>query len=109
MGHDVFSDTWAATDALGRSLPGWEECGAPRANRSVGNFYFICHTGEARYRAESNRLMIAVLRADVGLAGPRLAFDFHWCDNLQDPGDVQDFLTNGDSAPNRRFDYRYRA
>jgi hypothetical protein len=41
--HDVFSDTWAATDALGRKLPGYEECGPPRPNRAVGIFYFICH------------------------------------------------------------------
>ena len=40
---DVFSDTWVATDALGRRLPGWKECGSPKGNRFVGIFYFICN------------------------------------------------------------------
>jgi len=40
---DVMSDTWVATDALGRKLPGYEECGPPRKGRFVGIFYFIWH------------------------------------------------------------------
>lgn len=43
MMHDVMADTWAATDALGRTLPGPEVCGPPRADRFVGVFYFILH------------------------------------------------------------------
>ena len=39
--RDLFSDTWVATDALGRQLPGYEECGAVRENRTVGIFYFL--------------------------------------------------------------------
>jgi len=38
---DVSSDTWAATDALGRTLPGAEQTGAPRADRTVALFYFL--------------------------------------------------------------------
>lgn len=37
---DTFSDTWVATDGLGRSLPDYSEVGKPRANRTVGIFYF---------------------------------------------------------------------
>jgi len=40
---DVMSDTWVAVDALGRKLPGYEECGSPRKDRFVGIFYFIWH------------------------------------------------------------------
>ena len=39
--RDLYSDTWVATDALGRSLPGYEECGPPRDGKTVGVFYFI--------------------------------------------------------------------
>ena len=39
--RDLFSDTWVATDALGRQLPGYEECGPVRADRAVGIFYFL--------------------------------------------------------------------
>ncbi len=38
---DTFSDTWVATDALGRKLPRHEEVGPPRAHKFVGIFYFL--------------------------------------------------------------------
>ena len=38
---DTWSDTWVATDALGRSLPGREQVGPPRTNKWVGIFYFL--------------------------------------------------------------------
>ncbi len=64
--------------------------------------------GEARYRVEGNRMMLAVPRALVGLAEAPLAFDFHWADNIRGTGTIEDFFLAGDSAPPRRFDYRYR-
>lgn len=38
---DVMSDTWVATDGLGRDLPTYDEVGPPRADRFVGLFYFL--------------------------------------------------------------------
>ena len=38
---DTFADTWVATDALGRTLPTSAEVGPPRADRTVGIFYFL--------------------------------------------------------------------
>lgn len=40
---DNFSDTWAATDGLGRHLPDQAEAGPPRPDRTVGLFYFLWH------------------------------------------------------------------
>jgi hypothetical protein len=40
---DTMSDTWAATDALGRTLPNASQAGPPRADRTVGIFYFLWH------------------------------------------------------------------
>jgi hypothetical protein len=40
---DTYSDTWVATDALGRRVPLNEEVGNPRADRTVGIFYFLWH------------------------------------------------------------------
>jgi len=40
---DNFSDTWAATDALGRTLPTYDHVGPPRPDRWVGIFYFLWH------------------------------------------------------------------
>lgn len=41
--RDTMPDTWAATDALGRTLPMNPEVGAPRSDRTVGLFYFNWH------------------------------------------------------------------
>ncbi|MBI5387478.1 MAG: hypothetical protein HZA90_22695 [Verrucomicrobia bacterium] len=41
LNWDTFSDTWVATDALGRSLPTHEQTGPARDNRTVGIFYFL--------------------------------------------------------------------
>ena len=38
---DTYSDTWAATDALGRSLPAASDLGPPRQNKVVAMFYFL--------------------------------------------------------------------
>ncbi len=38
--RDLAPDTWVATDALGRMLPGHVECGPPRDGKFVGIFYF---------------------------------------------------------------------
>ena len=53
---DLYSDTWVATDGLGRELPGFEECGPPKANKTVGMFYYLWHDsarGEVRDNARA--------------------------------------------------------
>jgi len=58
------------------------------------------------YRYSRKRLELAVPRRRLGLSGDAFSFDFHWCDNpvaLEDPISL---CTDGDSAPNRRFNYR---
>ncbi len=59
------------------------------------------------YRVAGNQMELAVPRALIGQAGDRIAFDFHWADNIQKPYDIVEFGINGDSAPNRRFNYRF--
>ena len=39
--RDLYSDTWVATDALGRKMPTNAEVGAPKADKNVGIFYFL--------------------------------------------------------------------
>ena len=60
------------------------------------------------YKVTGNKLMLRVARADLGLSADPLTFDFHWADNYQKPGDISEFGVNGDSAPDRRFNYRYQ-
>ena len=53
---DTFSDTWVATDGFGRTLPGFEECGPPKPNKTVGMFYYLWHDsarGEVRDNAKA--------------------------------------------------------
>ncbi|MGQ9524948.1 MAG: hypothetical protein ACUVTZ_08940 [Armatimonadota bacterium] len=64
---------------------------------------------EVPYRVSGSELMLAIPRAHLGLASQqvRVQFDFKWADNFQAEGDILDFLVNGDTAPNGRFNYRY--
>ena len=57
-------------------------------------------------RHAGNALELAVPRTLLGLKGDAVTFDFHWCDNPADLKDPISLCTSGDSAPNRRFNYR---
>lgn len=48
---DTHSDTWVGVDALGRPLPANSDVGPPRANRTLGIFYFLTadHTPDGPY------------------------------------------------------------
>jgi hypothetical protein len=59
------------------------------------------------YRSAGNALELAVPRKLLGLKGDAFSFDFHWCDNPADLKDPISLCTNGDSAPNRRYNYRF--
>ena len=63
----------------------------------------------AKWEARGRDLHLAVLRATVGLVSTPLRFDFKWADNLPESPDALDFLDQGDTAPNARFNYRYIA
>jgi len=60
------------------------------------------------YRASANKLELRVPRAALGLAGKPVAIDFHCADNIVSIDDIIQFSLSGDSAPDRRFNYRYR-
>jgi hypothetical protein len=59
------------------------------------------------YRVSGRRLELSIPRAAIGQSR-EVAFDFHWGDNTPRSGAGFDLLTRGDSAPNRRFNYRYQ-
>ena len=59
------------------------------------------------YRYKGKRLEVAVPRKFLGLNGDAITFDFHWVDNATDLKDPISLCTAGDSAPNRRFNYRF--
>jgi len=48
-----------------------------------------------------------VPRGLLGLDKKGVRFDFHWADNIQRTDEITEFGTHGDSAPERRFNYRF--
>ena len=69
--------------------------------------------GQCRLERRGKEMHLAVQRTRLGLGvaqvpAGKLRFDFKWADNTPAVGDVLDFLTQGDVAPNGRFNYRYR-
>ena len=62
--------------------------------------------GKAEYRVNGNGMELKLARKLVSQSkGP--AFDFHWADNIQSFEGVSELGVNGDSAPNRRWNYRF--
>jgi hypothetical protein len=59
-----------------------------------------------KYRYSGSRLELAVPRKLLDWKRDALTFDFHWCDNPIDLKDPISLCISGDSAPNRRFNYR---
>ena len=58
------------------------------------------------YRYSGNALEVAVPRKLLGLTGDAFTFDFKWSDHPADLTNPISLCTSGDSAPNRRFNYR---
>ena len=50
---------------------------------------------------------LRVPRKLMGLTGDDVTFDFKWADNPQSLDTPISLCTDGDTAPNRRFNYRY--
>ena len=59
------------------------------------------------YRAAANRLELAVPRQLLNLPNDAFTIDFKWADNPTDLNDPISLCTSGDTAPNRRFNYRF--
>jgi hypothetical protein len=83
---DVASDTWVATDALGRRVPTHEEVGAPRADRTIGVFYFLWHGSHVQGGPyDVTKILIedpqAMEKPDSPLWGPLLA-PHHWGESI---------------------------
>jgi len=63
--------------------------------------------GTMHYAVNGNGLELAISRALIAKQDGAPAFDFHWADNIAGFGDVSELGVNGDSAPNRRSNYRF--
>ncbi|RKX46913.1 MAG: hypothetical protein DRP64_02545, partial [Verrucomicrobia bacterium] len=76
-----------------------------RYSRYTPDSPWIKHS-EIKISYADNQLELAVPRRSIGLEGDAFSFDFHWSDNPADLKDPISLCSHGDSAPNRRFNYR---
>lgn len=65
---------------------------------------------EVSFRVEGNRMHVVIPRGLIaGHTGTEKDFDFKWVDNVTDNNpDIMAFISEGDVAPNGRFNYRYK-
>jgi hypothetical protein len=63
--------------------------------------------GHTDLSQDGNALMLSLPRELLPNSGASPRFDFKWADNIQSFGGIEVLGVNGDSAPNRRFNYRY--
>ena len=73
---DTYSDTWVATDALGRQQPGAAQAGPPRADKWVGIFYWTWHV--PRGGPNDNTKILAAAGADGKVTWPENGAPHHW-------------------------------
>lgn len=86
LSWDTYSDTWVATDALGRSLPDHAQVGSPRKDRTIGLFYFLwlgAHTTGGPY--DITKILqqdpLAMQKPNSPLWGPMIAMH-HWGESI---------------------------
>ena len=61
---------------------------------------------ELEFNTSEKQLELAIPRELLGLTGDQFTLDFKWADNPKDLKDPISLCTHGDTAPNRRFNYR---
>ena len=62
---------------------------------------------EVPYSVSGSQMEISIPAKVLGLSGNIVSFDFKWADNTGDLVDPISLCLHGDTAPNRRFNYRF--
>ena len=62
---------------------------------------------EVPYSVTGFQMEISIPAKVLGLSGNKVSFDFKWADNTGDLVDPISLCLHGDTAPNRRFNYRF--
>ncbi len=73
---------------------------------AAGDQNLWAQVAELNYAASGTQLELSVPLEFLGLTGDRFTFDFKWTDNPDGLKDPISLCTHGDTAPNRRFNYR---
>lgn len=73
-----------------------------------GNNWIWDRGQRVHYEVQGNKMFVVVPRRYLGLRrGQPVRIQFKWSDNMQQEGDILDFLVNGDVAPLGRFNYEF--
>ncbi|MBR5661270.1 MAG: hypothetical protein IKW99_06935 [Bacteroidales bacterium] len=59
------------------------------------------------YKVSGNEMELAIPASILGVGGDFVSFDFKWADNVGELVDPISLCLHGDTAPNRRFNYRF--
>lgn len=78
-----------------------------KLQRNVGNQWEWEDVNNIDFVVSGNQIHFAIPRSVLGLENDELKFKFKWSDNASDSGDVMDFYTIGDTAPDGRFCYQF--
>ena len=73
-----------------------------------GNSWIWDRGQRVHYEVQGNKMFVVIPRRYLGLRrGQPVRIQFKWSDNMQQEGDILDFLVNGDVAPLGRFNYSF--
>lgn len=73
-----------------------------------GNSWMWDRGKRIHYEVQGNKMFVVIPRRYLGLRrGQPVRIQFKWSDNMQQEGDILDFLVNGDVAPLGRFNYEF--
>ncbi len=77
--------------------------------RNLGGGWKWQSVGGAKLQRQGSDLMIAIPRQLLDVLPSRgpLKLDFKWADNIPAQPDIMDFYSQGDVAPNTRFNYHF--
>ncbi|RJP33255.1 MAG: hypothetical protein C4527_04940 [Candidatus Omnitrophota bacterium] len=73
---DAYADTWAATDALGRTVPGFEQCGPVKKDKWIGIFYWTWHIPQPNGPNDNTKILAAAKDGKVNW--PTNGAPHHW-------------------------------
>jgi hypothetical protein len=73
--------------------------------KSINNSWNWSKAGLAEYKINGKVLQLKIARSVFNSEGKELNFEFKWSDNSEGDGNIMDFYTNGDAAPDGRFNY----
>ena len=106
-------------DSDGNSSTGWNgydylvnspvvDANTTTLKKTINGWNWTTVRNDIAYKVLNNKMEIRIPRGDIDQSiDHNIGLDFHWADNIQKTDDIIEFSVSGDSAPNRRFNYRF--